>query len=91
MSWGKPETDLKRFAVLLHIPAIRAVLIPNQAPFVKVFLLPENKGQEGSSLKWERQWPPEEWQQSKAGDPGLTQQEGLGNRFARSLQDGRGP
>lgn len=51
MSWGKPETDLQRFAVLLHIPAIRAVLIPNQAPFVEIFLLPENEGR-GSSLEW---------------------------------------
>lgn len=51
VSWGKPETDLQRFAVLLHIPAVRAVLIPNQAPFVEIFLLPENKRQEGWNLK----------------------------------------
>lgn len=43
LSWGKPETDLQRFAVLLHIPAIRAVLIPNQAAFVEIFLLPEKE------------------------------------------------
>lgn len=43
LSWGEPETDLQRFAVLLHIPAIRAVLIPNQAAFVKIFLLPEKE------------------------------------------------
>jgi hypothetical protein len=49
---GEPETDLQRFAVLLHIPPIRAVLIPNQAPFVEIFLLPgksrgRRKGSQG--------------------------------------------
>lgn len=47
LSWGKPGTDLQRFAVLLHIPAIRAVLIPNQAPFVEILLFPESERKEG--------------------------------------------